>query len=90
LIKRVIDYFCRICHFLTKFISVDSCQYQLFKHFKCFPLKRSIVENIELDFGNVRNGMRLMGTFKFKGDSLVANCWFFVNLQQYFLKKREA
>jgi hypothetical protein len=44
----------------------------------------------KLIFGKVRNAMRLVGTLKFKGDSLVANCGFFVNLQQYFLKKREA
>ena len=33
------------------------------------------------------SGNCLVGTFKVKGDSLVANCGFFVNLQQYFFKK---
>jgi len=55
-----------------------------------FSSQTKHIEDIGVDFGNVRNGMRLMGTFKVKGDSLVANCWLFVNLQQYFLKKREA
>jgi hypothetical protein len=43
--------------------------------------KQSIIENIEVDFGKVRNAKRLVGTLKFKGDSLVANCGFFVNVQ---------
>lgn len=65
---------------LAKFTSSDGCQYQLLNTFGVFFSNEALWGISKLIIGKVRNAMRLVGTLKFKVDSLVANCGFFVNL----------